>query len=188
MHVDPASQPIFRELGIDADAVFDHPLIKPWRTLPDRENCLLDAELVDGRRVRWHVKRYKTTTPAQREIDGLKLLRDRQIPTLRAVGWGWLGDGRSFVITEDLVGYEDSEKLMTSGRASFDRLLEPTADLSARLHDAGLHHRDLYLCHFFARADDGGDDLKLIDVARVKELPRLFSRRWVVKDLAQFWY
>ena len=41
----------FRELGIDADAVFTHPLIRPWRMLDDRENCLLDAELRDGRRM-----------------------------------------------------------------------------------------------------------------------------------------
>ena len=32
-------------------------------------------------------------------------------------------------------------------------------------------------------------DLKLIDVARVRRLPGLFMRqRWIVKDLAAFWY
>ena len=32
-------------------------------------------------------------------------------------------------------------------------------------------------------------DLKLIDTARVRRLPGLLTRRrWVVKDLAQFWY
>jgi hypothetical protein len=40
----PAHQPLVRELGLDADAIFARDDIKPWRTLPDRENCLLDAE------------------------------------------------------------------------------------------------------------------------------------------------
>ena len=59
----------------------------------------------------------------------------------------------------------------------------------ARLHLAGLHHRDLYLCHFMARLEGGKAELRLIDSARVRRLPRLFQRgRWIVKDLAQFWY
>ena len=32
-------------------------------------------------------------------------------------------------------------------------------------------------------------DLRLIDAARVRRLPGFFTRgRWIVKDLAQFWY
>src|SRR5205823_14972090 len=72
---------------------------------------------------------------------------------------------------------------------AFERLLEPTAQLAARLHGAGLHHRDLYLCHFFAKAEGESVDLKLIDAARVRRLPGWPTRRrWVVKDLSQFWY
>jgi hypothetical protein len=37
--------------------------------------------------------------------------------------------------------------------------------------------------------DAGGPpDVALIDAARVKPLPGWFAKRWVVKDLAQFWY
>jgi hypothetical protein len=64
----------------------------------------------------------------------------------------------------------------------------PTADLAGKLHRAGLHHRDLYLCHFFAKVDGGEVDMRLIDVARVSRFGRLLRRRWIVKDLAQFWY
>jgi len=197
LHVSPSYQPILRELGIDADAVFDHPQIVPWRTLSDRENCTLDAALVDGRRVRWHIKRYPATrrspTPAERERFGFKLLQDAQIPTPTLIAWGKLADGRNFLITEDLDGYQPADKLLADG-FPFDRLRNPLADLAAALHNAGLHHRDLYLCHFFVRiSDDAIDvkliDVKLIDVARVKKLPALLTRqRWIVKDLAQFWY
>jgi heptose I phosphotransferase len=59
--------------------------------------------------------------------------------------------------------------------------------LAARLHASGLHHRDLYLCHFFVKTSDDLE-LRLIDAARVRPLPWLFRQRWIVKDLAQFWY
>jgi lipopolysaccharide kinase (Kdo/WaaP) family protein len=182
-HVTPAHQPLVREIGLDADAIFDRDDIKPWRTLPDRENCILDAA---GTRL--HIKRFKTLA-AKDEVHGIELLQRADIPTVSLVGWGSLADGRSFVVTLDLVGYRDAEKLVQAGITAFAELLEPTADLAAELHSAGLHHRDLYLCHFFAKLRDGKPPaLALIDAARVKPLPRWFGRRWIMKDLAQFWY
>jgi heptose I phosphotransferase len=191
-----------RLIGLDADAVFDHPGIKPWRTIADRQNCTLDFSDEDGRPGRWHVKRYTavrglTKTPAEQEVAGIQLLQQAGIPTVPLVGWGVLADRRSFVIVNDLAGYRPGDKLLQAGGASFERILAPTADLSAKLHSSGLHHRDLYLCHFFINtapaADDddaqGPSDLRLIDCARVKRLPSLLTRtRWIVKDLSQFWY
>lgn len=180
-------------IGLDAEAVFDHPDISVWRKIVDRENCTLDAE-VDGRKVRWHVKRYAAVrapgrTPAEKEVAGIRLLQDAGIPTVPLVAWGVLADRRSFVVVDDLADYQPGDKLLEAGGSSFDRLLEPTADLAAKLHAVGLHHRDLYLCHFFVPADDPSAPLRLIDCARVKRLPRFLTRyRWVVKDLSQFWY
>ncbi len=192
LQVAPDQQPIFREVGLDAQAIFEDPRIVAWRKLPDRENCTLDARLRNGREIRWHIKRYATAAgpqaPADADVAGHKLLEDRQIPTASLVGWGRLSDGRSFVIFEDLAGYLPADKLIESG-VPFDSILEPTANLAARLHQAGLHHRDLYLCHFMAKVDSVGTDLKLIDTARVRQLPGFFTRRrWIIKDLAQFWY
>src|SRR5690349_10202718 len=96
MRVASQYQPILRELGIDADLVFAHPLIKPWRQLSDRENCTLDATLRDGRTIRWHIKRYQPapgfTTPADDEFNGHNALSVEQIPTAPLVGFGTLGD------------------------------------------------------------------------------------------------
>src|SRR3954466_12815090 len=84
LHVAGSYQPIFRELGIDAEAVFDHPQIRIWRKLDDRENGTLDAKRVDGTSIRWHVKRYpatrRTPAPAWREVQGFELLREADIP------------------------------------------------------------------------------------------------------------
>lgn len=184
-------QPILREIGIDAEAIFDHPEIKVWRSITERENCTLDADLANGRHIRLHIKRYHpargATTPAEDESLGIRALQIEGIPTVPLVGWGKLVDGRSFLITEDLTGYRDAEKAVREGLA-FEAILEPTADLAAKLHRAGLHHRDLYLCHFFVRPE-APTDLRLIDAARVRRLPGWPLRtRWIVKDLAQFWY
>lgn len=191
MQVSAEYQPVMRELGLDGEGVFEHPLIKPWRQLPDRENCTLEATLQDGRSIRWHVKRYPSArgaaTPAEDEVQGHRLLEVALIPTAKLIAWGKLSDRRSFVIFEDLSGHRPCDKLVESGMP-FERMAAPTADLAARLHRAGLHHRDLYLCHFLARMTNEPVDVRLIDTARVRRLPRLFRRRWIVKDLAQFWY
>jgi heptose I phosphotransferase len=198
-HVAAEYQPMVRMIGLDADGVFDDPRIVSWRKLPDRENCTLDVELPEGegiRRVRLHVKRYLKgragVSPADDEVKGYQALAGRDVPTAPLVGWGSLGDGRTFTIFLDLAGYAPADKLIERG-VPFDRLLAPTAALAARLHERELHHRDMYLCHFMATvgAAEGGDavDVRLIDTARVRELPGFLTRRrWVVKDLAQFWY
>jgi heptose I phosphotransferase len=192
-HVSASYQPIVRELGLDAEAIFTDPRIAVWRSIRERENCTLEADLVDGRHFRWHIKRHQPVrgrvTPAEEEARGVQLLQGNQIPTVTVVGWGVLGDRRSFVITEDLEGFDPADKLIGEAGLPFDALLEPTAHLAASLHSKGLHHRDLYLCHFFVRPSGGSvADLRLIDAARVKTLPKWLGRRWIIKDLAQFWY
>src|SRR5688572_17237739 len=104
-----------RVLGIDAEAVFTHLDIKVWRKLDDRENCTLDGE-TDGRKVRLHIKRYPAGSSAARnEVEAIELLGAAGIPTVPLIGWGNVADGRSFIITEDLAGYRDAEKLVQAG-------------------------------------------------------------------------
>jgi heptose I phosphotransferase len=180
---------IFSQIGFSAEMIFTEPSIKPWRRLKDRENCTWDIPASTGT-IRLHIKRFPSMgSPARNEAEGYRLLHERGIPAAAVAAWGILDDGRSFIATEDLAGFTPADKLVESGMP-FDRLLIPTADLSARLHNAGLHHRDLYLCHFLARCQkDQPADLRLIDAARVRPLPGLLTRRrWIVKDLAQFWY
>src|SRR5688572_22999819 len=180
-----------REVGLDADAVFEHPDIRVWRSIPERENCVMDAKRADGSTIRLHIKRHRSggAAPAEAEARGIQLLEENSIPTTPLVGWGALEDGRSFVITQDLAGFRDAEKLVKEGGAPLEKLLVPTARIAAKLHAAKLHHRDLYLCHYFARPQGDGLELRLIDAARVRPLPGWpFRRRWVIKDLGQFWY
>jgi len=191
-HVSAGWQPAIRDIGLDADAVFAHPAIRSWRQLPDRENCTLDADLSDGRHVRLHVKRYapwrRSPSPAEEEVAGHQLLLDGGIPTANLVAWGTLADGRSCTLFEDLAGFTPADKLVESG-TSFSLIQQAAADMAARIHQAGLHHRDLYLCHLMVKLDGESPDIRVIDAGRVRKLPAFFARgRWIVKDLAQFWY
>lgn len=190
--VEEPYETLLRKLGlVDAASVFDHPLIRVWRSITERENAVLDHTAKDGSVVRLHVKRDKPAgrkTPSAAEAAGLKLLGAANIPSTPLVAHGRLADGRSFVITAELSGYQDAEQWVARG-LPYDTLLIPTARLAARLHDAGLHHRDLYLCHFFVASQGLNTlDVRLIDAARVRALPAWLGRRWIVKDLAQYVY
>jgi hypothetical protein len=150
----PRFQPLARRAGLDARAVFEHPSIHIWRKLPDRENGTLDLDDDQGIVSRWHIKRFpasmRSPLPAYEEATAHQLAVAEQIPTADLVGWGTLSDKRSFIIFKNLAGFTPADKLLESG-FSFDRLLAPTAKLAALLHTRGLHHRDLYLCHFFVQ-------------------------------------
>ncbi|RME73637.1 MAG: hypothetical protein D6776_06735 [Planctomycetota bacterium] len=57
--------------------------------------------------------------------------------------------------------------------------------LVARMHAAGVFHRDLYVCHVYH--DEASGALGLIDLARAGRR-LLWRRRWRIKDLAALWY
>ncbi|MEZ6014780.1 MAG: lipopolysaccharide kinase InaA family protein [Planctomycetota bacterium] len=187
IHVSAPYEDLARRLGLTSPRwAFEDPRIEVWRCIAERENGVLDAE---GTRL--HVKRDQ---PGRRavadEARGLALLAAAGIGSAPLVAHGRLADGRSFLVTEHLHGFEDAERLLERG-VPFERLAPATALLAATLHRARLHHRDLYVGHFWARLDDATPNeptLRLIDAARVRPLPRVLARRWIVKDLGQFVY
>ena len=152
---------LVRAAGLtDAMSVFDNPKIVVWRDIKERQNCVLD---VDDKRL--HIKRDKAGfSTSLDEVNGLQLLKKELIPTTPLVGHGKLNDGRGFVITLHLDGYSDCEQLVLAGTL-FETLLIPTAQLAGQLHRDGLHHRDLYLCHFFAKVEEDVVGVRLIDAA-----------------------
>ena len=182
LHIEPAFVELLRAAGFGTvQAFFDHPDVKVWRSLPDRENAVVELPSL-----RLHVKRYREFSPVEAEIHGYRLTVAAGLPTAELVAHGRLAEGRSVIVFADLAGYAPADKIITTP-ADFDRVLEPTAVLAARLHGVKLHHRDLYLCHFLVRAKPF--DVRLIDTARVAEMNNpLTRRRWIVKDLAQFWF
>lgn len=98
----------------------------------------------------------------------------------------------SFVLTDALVGYVDLETLTNHWLATPPdprerrRLVMRIADFARRFHDAGLAHRDFYLCHLLLPADPDGD-LAVLDLHRALRFAEL-PDRWRERDLAALLY
>jgi hypothetical protein len=169
-------------LGLTYEGLWSDPRIKVWRSLPDRENCVLEGP--EG--LRLHIKRYRKPRLLHEELEGYRLLVSAGIPTGSLMASAALPDGRSAIVWLENRGFRPADRVLEDERG-FDTLLEPTAAIAGRLHRSGLHHRDLYLNHFVLDpADPSG--MILIDSTRVRRLPLLFPGRWITKDLAQFVY
>ena len=107
--------------------------------------------------------------------------------------WGLLFEKRSFVIAEKLPNAEAIERELPrcfSGPATPEnlklarRLIMELAHFIRKFHETGYRHRDLYFSHIFC---DGDGRFFLIDLARAFK-PRLLTRRFQIKDLAQLYY
>ena len=110
------------------------------------------------------------------------------------VAWGQDGES-SLVLSEGVShvmrlsewaerNFGEGSHRNTQAISAKHRIIEEVANIVARMHAEGLHHQDLYLCHFLCGSEQDGLPLTLIDLQRVERYRRL-PRRWQVKDLAQ---
>ena len=138
---------------------------------------------------------------ARNEWLAIKRLQELGVETMQLAGFGEEGWNparrRSFVITrelEDTVSLEDY-CMDWDGRlpdpAVKWALIRRVAEMTARMHDHGMNHRDLYICHFLLRRPwvrpRDPLHLYLIDLHRV-QMRSVIPRRWRVKDLAALYF
>jgi heptose I phosphotransferase len=103
----------------------------------------------------------------------------------------------SFLMVSELEGSSPVNELLPVLAAALDRdaftglkrrMVREIAQIAARLHNARIFHRDLYLCHFFVNEArlraEGLPRIALIDLHRLAE-HRLGSVWWRSKDLGQ---
>lgn len=139
-------------------------------------------------------------------------LRYAGLETVEPLAFGRRGRNparrRSFVVTREVrhaVSLEACLEAWAQGRAvaapdgtTFPppgprerfRLVEAVARLARRMHDAGINHRDLYVCHVWLGAAPGPDRaprLLLMDLHRAQIRPAV-PERWRRKDLAALLY
>lgn len=134
------------------------------------------------------------------EVMAIKKLTEIGIATTPLVGYGVRGwspaTQQSFIITQDLGDITSLEDVCADWQdnppdAEFKRkVMIALAQLAARLHGAGLCHRDFYLCHFAlkkAALAQGYLDLILIDLHRML-LDQSSEGSSVMKDIAGLYF
>ncbi|PHS73650.1 MAG: lipopolysaccharide core heptose(I) kinase RfaP [Cycloclasticus sp.] len=146
----------------------------------------------------------KAVLGAKNEYDAIHALTKLGIKTMTLAAYGQRGSNvaelESFVITESLepaVSLEDFcvDWVATPPTVALKRaLIERVAVIARQLHEEGINHRDLYICHFLIKTADlenesDLDDLPLylIDLHRV-QIRSKTPVRWLVKDLAALYF
>ena len=126
-------------------------------------------------------------------------LADAGIMAPRVAAFGACGGSparqRSVVLTDALDGFVSLEEVANDWAlnpmptAVKRRLLVAAADFAARMHAAGVFHRDFYLCHLLANAAklaDGDVELAVIDLHRA--VVGGVARDARIRDLAALYY
>lgn len=141
---------------------------------------------------------------ASNEWRAINRLAQLGVDTLTAVAYGKRGCNParqlSFLVTEELIDtlslarYTETWPLNPPPPDARRALVAKVADIARTLHQHGINHRDLYLCHFLL--DVGGGEawlahrrprLFLVDLHRA-QIRRRVPLRWQVKDLASLYF
>jgi heptose I phosphotransferase len=141
---------------------------------------------------------------ARNEWLAIQRLHQLHIGTMDLAGYGERGFNpakrESFVITDELSNTMSLEFLGEQWRRqkpSFktkQALIRKLAAISRDMHQAGMNHRDFYLCHFlldksFAETNhfDDKTPVFLIDLHRTQQ-HRHIPSRWLIKDLGSLYF
>ncbi|NMG55883.1 lipopolysaccharide core heptose(I) kinase RfaP [Aromatoleum aromaticum] len=138
---------------------------------------------------------------ARNEWQAIRQLDELGVATMKAVAYGERGLNparqHSFIVTEELaptVSLEDycRDWARCPPDSALKRaLIERVADMVRRMHEGGMNHRDLYICHFLLHLEPAPTPaalrLSLIDLHRSQIRTRT-PRRWRDKDLAALYF
>jgi len=141
---------------------------------------------------------------ATNEWLAINRLHQLGIDSLNTVGFGKKGINPakqlSFIITEELTNTISLAKFAESWPThppsyTLKRaLIEKVATISRRIHENGINHRDLYICHFLLDRSSALNPLKSSDIRLyLVDLHRAQIRssvpcRWLVKDMASLYF
>lgn len=148
----------------------------------------------------------KPVVSARTEWEGAERLAAAGVRVPSVLGKGERGRYphavESFVVLEALEDCESLEHckegwLEVSGLrwiALKRKLLQEVGDMTRKMHNSGINHRDCYLCHFLINRDliqhwQVNDDtpLTLIDLHRVQQRSTV-PPRWLLKDLRSLFF
>lgn len=132
---------------------------------------------------------------AKNEWEAIEHLHRHGVDTMTAVAYGYRGVAplwtESFLITEELKNCNSLEDVLLKGiwktlsvseRRDLVRLLAETVK---KMHEAGVNHRDCYLCHFLWNREE--NRLYIIDLHR-SQIRASVPHRWLLKDIASLYF
>jgi heptose I phosphotransferase len=219
LQVNKAFRDILLQNGLDTMESFfkamDVEIVK--HAVPERSTVKLALREGDSQRT-FFLKRHETSPLKEHLKSLLRFSRPRSafnewraiirfhevgLPTMVPVAVGETRGSlglvtRSFLLTEEIeeakrldhhlakwLRYPLSKELISRKR----ELIRQLAQLTRKMHEEGLNHRDYYLCHIFIRETTHGEEFELfvMDLHRV-DIRSQVGRRWIVKDLAALNY
>ncbi len=137
---------------------------------------------------------------AVNEYRAIKKLQQVGVDTLTVSAYAVQGRNpatrESMLVSEDLVGTVSLEHYCAKWAATPPapdvrmRLIRKLAEAARSMHEAGINHRDFYLCHFHLDERSLREDALrcyLIDLHRAQLRGRT-PRRWQVKDLGSLYF
>lgn len=139
---------------------------------------------------------------AENEWSALNRLQALAIPSLIPLAYGKRGTNpasqESFIVTRELLDvvqldhyFESQSPSIRQVRAIIHRL----AKLTRAMHNAGINHRDFYLCHFMLKSEsmqistNGGlqPEIYVMDLHRAQCRAQV-PLRWLIKDLGGLYF
>ena len=122
---------------------------------------------------------------ARNEWMAIRALQMAGVPTMEPVLFCESGTNpakrKSAIATRSLEGRISLEDYQAKNLPIKRLLIDMVATMTKGMHEAGINHRDYYLCHFLL--DDQDEPcLNLIDLHRA-QLRSAVPRRWLIKDL-----
>ena len=138
--------------------------------------------------------RFRFPSGALNEWRALLAFHAHNIPTMTPICAGskpllWKIEKESFLLTVDLGDTTRLNDFLKGNSATPCRekllekkrgILKNLADITRKMHSAGINHRDYYLYHILL---DSKEELYVIDLHRV-DVGGSVGKRWMVKDLA----
>lgn len=137
---------------------------------------------------------------ARNEWIAIAKLKQLDLDTMNTVAFGQEGANpakiRSFIITEELTDTTNLEEYCGDWHRqppAFTTklaLIKKIAHISRIMHDAGMCHRDYYLCHFHLDPSSLNTNklkLSLIDLHRAL-IKKSLAKRWLIKDIAGLYF
>ena len=143
-------------------------------------------------------------TGASNEWLAINALHKLGLDTLTAVAYGRRGlnpaKQQSFILTKELTGtislaqYAERWPERPPSFAHKKAIIEKVAQITRVMHNSGINHRDLYLCHFLMDIVTGEiltdkDKIRMfvVDLHRA-QIRQQVPRRWLIKDIGSIYF